>query len=143
MTGISALVAAVCGAAIGVLFTVAHRATTDVAGIPFPYGIVLGIASAIAFLAAMRLLWDTRWPAIGGGIGLVAAILVLSFTGPGGSVIVRDDAYGWTWLILAPVAALAVIAWPRARTRRHAARRGASAGGDTIEGPEKPAEEYP
>jgi len=143
MTALAALVSAICGAAIGVLFTVAHRATTPILGIDVPYGIVLGLASAIAFLAAMRLLWDTRWPTVGGAVGLVAAILVLSFTGPGGSVIVTDDAYGWTWLALTPVAAALAIAWPRMPLRRHAARPAASAGGDTIGGPESPAEEYP
>jgi len=140
MTAVSALVAAVCGAAIGVLFTVAHRASVEAAGLEIPYGIVLGIGCAVAFLGAMRLLWDTRWPTVGGALGLIAAILLLSFTGPGGSVIVTDDGYGWTWLILAPLAAIVVIAWPR---RRRSARQDASVAEDTIEGPEKPAEEYP
>jgi len=143
MTALAALVSAVCGAAIGVLFTVAHRATVPVAGFDFPYGIVLGIACAVGFLAAMRLLWETRWPTVGGAIGFIAAILALSFTGPGGSVIVTDDGYGWTWLILAPIAALITIAWPRMPLRRHAARRNATSAGDTIGEPEKPAEEYP
>lgn len=143
MTAFAALVSAVCGAAIGVLFTVAHRATMPIGGFDFPYGIVLGMVCAVGFLAAMRLLWDTRWPTIGGAIGLVAAILTLSFTGPGGSVIVSADAGGWTWLILPPVAALIAIVWPRMPLRRHAARRAAAVGDDTMGVPEKPAEEYP
>lgn len=143
MTALAAVLSAACAAAIGVLFTVAHRATFDLFGMPVPYGIGLGIASAVAFLIAMRLLWDTRWPAIGGALGFIGAILILSFTGPGGSVIVRDDATGWAWIIAAPIAAIIVIAWPRRRGRRHAAGREAQPAGDTIGGPEQPAEEYP
>lgn len=142
MTAFAALISALCGAAIGVLFTVAHRATVPIGELAFPYGIVLGALSAAAFLAAMRLLWDTRWPTVGGGVGLVAAILLLSFTGPGGSVIVSDDAYGWTWLILAPVVAVVAVLWPRMPRRRHAARRSDAVGEVTIGGPEKPAEEH-
>lgn len=139
MIALAALIAGVCGAAVGVLFTVAHRAELTIAGLPVPYAIVLGIVCAVGFLAAMRLLWDTRWPSIGGALGFAAAVLVISFGGLGGTVIVLDDALGWAWLVLAPLAALITIAWPRRRARRRVAR----AGEDTIGGPEKPAEEYP
>lgn len=142
MTAIAAIIAAICGAAIGLLFTVAHHATVAIGDFDFPYGIVLGLASEIGFLVAMRLLWETRWPTVGGAVGLVAAILVLSLTGPGGSVIVRDDAFGWTWLVSAPIAALITIVWPRRRVRRHKAAPAESVGDDTIGEPEKPAKEY-
>ncbi len=141
MTAIAALVSAVCGAAIGILFTVAHRATMPIGDLAFPYGIVLGVVSAVAFLAAMRLLWDTRWPAVGGAIGLFAAIVVLSFGGPGGSVVVTADGFGWTWLILPTVAAAIAVAWPKTPLGVLRRRRAESVGDGTIEVPEEPAEE--
>lgn len=142
MTAIAAIIAAICGAAIGLLFTVAHHATVAIGEFDFPYGIVLGLACAMGFLVAMRLLWETRWPTVGGAVGFVAAVLVLAFTGPGGSVIVRDDAFGWTWLVAAPIAALITVVWPRRRARRHEAGPAASVVGDTIGEPEQPTKEY-
>jgi len=136
MTAISAIIAAVCGAAIGVLFTVAHRATVPVGPVELPYGIVLGLLSVVALLTALRLLWDTRWPTVGAAVGIVAATLALSFDGPGGSVVVSADGYGWTWIIAPAVIGALAIAWPRALRRR-----AASGGEDTIDGLENAAEE--
>ncbi|OJX62293.1 MAG: hypothetical protein BGO95_08140 [Micrococcales bacterium 73-13] len=132
LIAVSALVSAACGAALGILFTVAHRATVPVGPIAFPYGIVLGLVSIIAFLIAMRLLWGTRWPAVGGALGVVVAIAVLSFAGPGGSVIVGDDAYGWTWILAPPLASAAIVAWPRRRRPPGPEAQDAAA---TMEGP--------
>jgi len=117
LTVISVLIAAACGAVLGVLFTIAHRATVAFAGIDVPYGTILGIVSIGAFLVAMRLLWDTRWPALGAAVGVAGAVVVLTFAGVGGTVIVGDDAFGWTWLIASILTAAVVVAWPRRRTR--------------------------
>ncbi|MBO9578688.1 MAG: histidinol dehydrogenase [Microbacteriaceae bacterium] len=142
MNALSALIAAVCGAAIGTLFTVAHRAVAPFLGIEVPYGIVLGLASVIAFLVAMRLLWETRWPAVGGALGVIGAVAVLTFAGAGGSVVVAADGFGWTWLVAAPLAAAVVVAWPRRRVR--SSPEGTEAD-DTMDGPgtlgHEPAEE--
>jgi len=141
MTAIAAVIAAACGAALGVLFTVAHRATAPLLGFDFPYGIVLGIAAAVAFLIAMRLLWETRWPSVGGTIGLLGAIAVLSFGGTGGSVLVSADAIGWAWLIAPTFCAAIVIAWPRRSIRGRSDAPTPSERGDTMDWPELPVEE--
>ncbi len=141
MTAVAAVIAAVCGAALGILFTVAHRATVLVLGLDLPYGIVLGVIAALAFLVAMRLLWDTRWPAVGGAVGLLGAIAVMSFRGSGGSVIISADAFGWAWLIVPTLVAVVVIAWPRTWLRARSQRPVLSEGDDTIDGPAEPAEE--
>ncbi len=135
---IGALVAALCGAAIGLIFTVAHRATVPVLGIAFPYGIVLGVIAVTALVAAMRLLWDVRIPAIGAAVGVVVGIAVLSSQGAGGGVVVASDAYGWTWLALPTVAVIVAVLWPRMR-----GRGGASEDVDTMDAPAEPTAEEP
>lgn len=144
LPGLSALIAAICGAAIGILFTVAHGATMAVGPIAFPYGIVLGFASVGAYLVAMRLLWDTRVPAIGGAIGVVGALLVLAVGTPAGAVVLASDAFGWTWAIGATAIAALAVAWPRrVRRSRPEGRDGQepTGGEDTIEAHEEPAED--
>jgi hypothetical protein len=120
LTLISASIAAACGAVLAILFTVAHRATVAMLGIDVPYGIAAGLVSIIAFLIAMRLLWDTRWPAIGAAIGVVGAVGILTFVGVGGTVIVGNDAFGWTWLVTSVLVSAVIVAWPRRRPRRAA-----------------------
>ena len=138
---IGAVIAAACGAAIGVLFTVAHRATASVWGFDLPYGLVLGIVAVVALLAAMRLLWEGRIPAIGAGAGVLAGIAAFAFRGAGGGVLIADDALGWTWLVVPAAAVVAAILWPRHRGRRRA-RTDGSEGADTMDGhPQEPAEE--
>ncbi len=142
MIAIAAVIAGVCGAALGILFTVAHRATVEVLGFDFPYGIVLGVLAVIAFLVAMRLLWDGRWPAVGGAVGLVAALGLMSFRGAGGSVIVVSDAFGWTWLIVPTALSVIAVVWPRRLLRRRSPRPDAQVGNGTMDGPEQPVEEH-
>ncbi len=124
---------ALCGAALGLIFTVAHRATTPLWGIDFPYGIVLGVLAAAAVVGAMRLLWESRLPAVGAAVGFAVGILALAFGGVGGGVIVANDGWGWTWVLLAVLTLAVGLVWPDGWPRLR--RRARSEVADTMDEP--------
>jgi uncharacterized membrane protein YccC len=94
----------VIGAGIGALFTLAHRS------VPL---LVIGLVAIGCLIAGMRLLSLRRLPAVAATVGVVAAIAVLGLRGPGGSVVIQDDALGWTWQLGAVAIAAVALAWPR------------------------------
>ncbi|MDQ4213998.1 histidinol dehydrogenase [Microbacterium capsulatum] len=133
------------GAVFGLATTITHASSLAVvpaiARIPVlgtilssgAVGIVLGVLACGGILLAVRLLLHDRWAALATGLGMLAGMVVISGTGPGGSVIVPGDLLGivWTWTVAGM--ALLVVAWPdfsRIRTlqQEHAAR--VSAPGD-------------
>jgi hypothetical protein len=116
---LSWLVALVIGAAYGTAGTIAHSYRLG----GFPLGLVLAIIGVAALLIAIRALTDDRWGALFCGIGLIAATVVFSGMGPGGSVIVPSGKLdsigvvnlGVVWTIAVPVLTLAVVLWPAGR----------------------------
>lgn len=112
------IVGLVVGAFYGVAGTVAQAYMLGW----FPLGLVLSLIGVIALLVAVRLLTGDRWATLATAIGVMAATLVFSGAGPGGSVIVpqaRDGEFspGLAWTILVPLSAAIVIAWPQTRPR--------------------------
>jgi hypothetical protein len=71
-------------------------------------------------LTAMRALTADRWTALCGGLGALAATLVFSGPGPGGSVIVPSGdldtlggvSLGLVWGIAVAFVAAVAVAWP-------------------------------
>ena len=112
-----AVVAFVAGVVIGVVFTVAHGAAQLVGGQPWPVGTILGLAAVVAFLAGLRLVWIGRLPAIGGAVGLLAAIWYTAFGAPGHSALDFSDKVGWVWLYAPLLAAVVAVGWPRGGQR--------------------------
>lgn len=112
-------IAFVVGAAYGVAGTIAHAFTLG----PVPLGLLLAIVGSAALLIAVRALTADRIAALATGIGLIAAVLVFSGRGPGGSVIVPDGELamlgpvnlGVVWMVAVPVLAAAVVLWPDRR----------------------------
>ncbi len=116
----AALLALVSGAVLGVLFTIAHRAQAEVFGVDLPVGFVLGLIAVASLLAGLRLLSPDRLPAIGAGVGVVGAIMVLAARGDSGSVLITSEPLGVAWLMLpAAISALAIV-WPARRRPRRA-----------------------
>lgn len=113
MNWVGAVVAAVFGAALGVLFTVAHDATAWFWRAPV--GLVLGLLAVAALLGALRLLWETRLPAIGAAVGLIVAVAVVASGALAGAVGAADGLLGWLWVIGADVIAVAAVLWPEPR----------------------------
>lgn len=117
-TWVASIFALVCGVVLGLLFTIAHRASISIAGLDVPIGIVLGLVAVTAFLTGLRLMWDGRLPALGAAIGIVGTEILLSAQSDGGSVLIADGTVGAVWLVAPSIIAAIVLAWPRALPRR-------------------------
>jgi len=115
-TWIGAVFALACGGVLGFVLTIAHRAAVVVAGATVPTGLLLGLVSIGAFLAALRVLEPGRIPALGGALGVVGAVLVLATQGLGGRVVVADEPIGYAWLLGALVVSAGAVVWPRGRS---------------------------
>ncbi len=117
---VSAVFTLLCGGLLGLVFTIAHQATVPIGSWTAPLGLALGILAVAALLVGCRLLWESRIPAAGAGIGIVATQLLLSLPSAGGSALVTDGTMSLVWMIVpAPLAAI-VIVWPAARRLRPA-----------------------
>jgi hypothetical protein len=102
------LVALAVGAVYGLAGTIAHSYMLGW----FPLGLVLAIIGCAALLAAVRLLTADRWATLAAGAGMIAATLVFSGRGPGGSVIVPQTAVATAWTIAVPIIVAVVVFWP-------------------------------
>lgn len=113
------LVAAVLGAAvvgllIGVLGTFKHQVGVSAAtAAGAPIGLTASLAMVAALLIALRLSFPSRWVTGAAAAGVVAAVGVLSFPGPGGAGVILANWAGITWTIGPAVIAAAVVGWPR------------------------------
>jgi N-acetyl-1-D-myo-inositol-2-amino-2-deoxy-alpha-D-glucopyranoside deacetylase len=110
--GASAL-ALLLGAFVGAILTFAHQATTTIAGIPVPWGIVVALVITGALVGGFRLLFPTRIPALVAAIGLLGASALLAVHAFGGSVIVPANAAGYVWTFGPVAICLIVLVWPR------------------------------
>ncbi|WP_424936575.1 MULTISPECIES: hypothetical protein [Bacteria] len=98
----------IVGAVYGLAATIGHAAMIG----PLPVGLVAGAISCAALLIAIRTLTGDRWAVVAAGLGMIAAVLVISGRGPGGSVVVQNGLLGQVWTYLAAGIVLLVIAWP-------------------------------
>lgn len=98
----------IVGVVFGTATTIGHASALGW----FPAGMVFGAIACAAILVAVRSLTRSRWAALATGIGMIAAVLLLSGRGPGGSVLVPDDLAGRIWGYLVAGAVLLVVAWP-------------------------------
>ncbi len=111
-------VAFVAGVLVGTLGSFKHQAGISAAtGSGFPYGLLLSLAMVAAVVAALRVAFDSRVYALAAGIGVVAAILILTRKGPGGSVVVIGNVPGLVWMIAPAVLVLVLVALPGRRPR--------------------------
>jgi len=123
------LVALVAGGLFGVAGTVMHSAVvvpTGIAGLVVPIGMLIAALACLALLVSVRTLAN-RSTALATALGMLAALLVLSGEGPGGSVIVAAATDGapplgiiWSWTLA--IVVLLVVAWPDLRGVRTASR---------------------
>ncbi len=102
------IVAVVIGGAYGLAGTIAHPFMLWV----LPVGLTLAIIGSTALLIALRLLTGDRWATLAAGLGMLAATLVFSGEGPGGSVIVPQTSLGIIWTFSVPLIVAVVVAWP-------------------------------
>ena len=112
-TWISAVIAFVCGGLLGILATVAHRATAVIGSATVPIGLVLGLVAVFALVVGCRLLWEHRLPALGAGLGIVIAEIMIAENGQG--LFLAADALTMAWLVAPAVLAAVIVVWPHRR----------------------------
>ncbi len=113
---VSWALALAAGAVFGVAGTITHPLTAGW----FPVGLVIATLACLGLLLAVRLLIEDRGAVLACGLGMIAALVVFSGRGPGGSVVVPQAAegefpFGVTWSFLLAGVVLIVTAWPRIR----------------------------
>jgi hypothetical protein len=108
------------GVLVGTVGTVAQQSTITVAGVPLPWGLALGLIAVGCLLAGVRLVTEGRSMAIAAALGIVAPIVLFSFTSQGGSVLIPENPFGLTWVVAPVVLAGVIVAWPATRARRAA-----------------------
>ncbi|QAY61009.1 histidinol dehydrogenase [Microbacterium protaetiae] len=107
------VIALAIGAVYGTAGTIAHAYRLGV----FPVGVILALLGIGAMFVAMRGMTGDRWTTLAGGVGALAATVMFSGTGPGGSVVVpavEEGAVnlGLVWGIGMAFLATVVVAWP-------------------------------
>ncbi|WP_233279364.1 hypothetical protein [Microterricola pindariensis] len=109
--------AAVLGFVVGAIFaamgTVAHQITTEIAGVPVPWGLLLALLGYTALLIGLRLVLHDRVTVLFTAIGALLTIFVLSLRSTGGSVLIPEGTLGLVWTMAPAIIAAIVIAWPR------------------------------
>jgi len=108
-----AVFAVVTGGIFGIAGTIAHAFRWGV----LPVGLILALLGCAALLIGLRLLIESRWITWIAGLALLAAVLLFSGTGPGGSVVVPQAAegefpIGVVWTYAATGVVLLIGAWP-------------------------------
>lgn len=113
---------AIAGLVIGTIGTFKHQVgISAVTGTGLPIGLVLSLAMVVVLLVALRLGFPTRWYAGAAGVGIVAAVALLTLPGSsGGSTVILLNVAGIVWTIAPAVLAAAVIGWPRLSRRTRA-----------------------
>ena len=108
ITALSWIAAAIVGGFYGVAGTVAHSVMWG----PVPVGLIVAGVTCLALLVAIRSLTHDRGAALAAGLGMVGMPVLISGTGPGGSVIVPNTLLSQVWLWIAAGSAVLVVAWP-------------------------------
>lgn len=113
----ASLLAFVVGLILGVVGTFNHRGVIGVGSTDLPWGIVVSVLGVACFLVGCRLYSGSRVVTFAGALGVLIPIFVFSFEGPGGSVVVVQDAMGRLWDFVPALIAVAVLVWPRLPAR--------------------------
>ncbi|MEN2737226.1 hypothetical protein ABCS02_05490 [Microbacterium sp. X-17] len=116
-----AVLLVLAGAAIGGIGTVAHQLTVTW-GVTIPLGLIGSLLCFTALLVGLRLLADSRWPALCAALGAIAVILVFTQQSAGGSVLIPNNLWGQIWLVGPILIAAVVVSWPD--VKRAAGRAG-------------------
>ncbi|MCI0155984.1 hypothetical protein KNO15_04660 [Leifsonia shinshuensis] len=117
---VNAVLLVVAGAIVGGIGTVAHQITVRW-GVTVPLGLIASLVCYTALLVGLRLLGDSRWPALCAALGAIAVILLFTQQSPGGSVLIPNNLVGQIWLVAPILIAALVVAWPDVRGRRSGA----------------------
>lgn len=99
----------------GIIFTISHQASIEIATVRLPWGIIAAIVLTSALLAGLRLVFGTRIvPGFAAG-GLLLAAGILALPSPGGSILVPDSVVGYVWSFSPALIAAIVLGLPGLR----------------------------
>lgn len=122
---VSAVLLVLAGAVFGAIGTVAHQLTVTW-GVTVPLGLIVALLAYTALLVGLRLLGQSRLPALLAALGAIAVVLLFTQQSAGGSVLIPNNLLGQVWLVGPILIAAVVIAWPDVRGRRTSASTSAS-----------------
>ncbi|MPZ94059.1 MAG: hypothetical protein GEU96_03900 [Propionibacteriales bacterium] len=105
MRVVSVTAGAVLGAAVAVAAVLTHRHAWAADGVALPWGLVLGVGTAVTCGLALR---GVGWWAPGFAIGWTTLLVALLPGGPGGDYVFLTDGRGWG-LLTTGVAAGALV----------------------------------
>lgn len=113
---LNAVLLVLAGVVVGAIGTVAHQ--IDVTwGVGIPLGLIGALLAYTALLVGLRLLANSRVPALLAALGAIAAILPFTQQSAGGSVLIPNNLAGQIWLVAPILIAAVVVAWPDVRVR--------------------------
>lgn len=104
---IAALLGGVC---VGAVATLYHGAW-------FPWGLVGALVVVSLYVAALRVVGDTRALAFAGSAGFVGVITVLAGVDSQGSVLILADTAGAVFLAVVTLVTVIALAWPKLSPR--------------------------
>ncbi|WP_349897405.1 PIG-L family deacetylase [Parafrigoribacterium soli] len=110
---VAGVLAFVVGLALGGIGTVNHQLVLGVAGLRLPGGVTVALLLVLALMLGLRLVFRTRVIPLVSGLGILAAMGILTIGGPGGSVLVPANAAGYAWTYGAAAIVVLVLVWPR------------------------------
>lgn len=98
--------------AIGAVFGTAG--TISYASMPWglPFGIIVSLVGCAAILVAIRVIAHDRIAVVAAALGMLAALVLFSQVGPGGSIIVPDSPLAMVWSIGLTAVVVLIVAWP-------------------------------
>lgn len=112
-TAVGFSLAAVVGIFVGGVTSFTHRQwPVELGATPLPLGLPLGVLVVAAVLIGMRFAFGSRTVTLGGGVGVLTALVVLSGRGPGGTVVIVRDWVGWTWVVVSVLLVVTALAIP-------------------------------
>ncbi len=119
-------IAGVLGLFAGALLTAAHQSTVAVAGVPVPWGVIVGLIIVAALFLGLRIVFESRAVALAAAVGFLVAASLLSLQSAGGSILVADNPAGYVWTFGPVIIGVVILAWPRFASPKPSAARSIS-----------------
>ena len=102
---------------MGLLGTAIQQGVLYIGSFPLPWGLVLALALVVTYLLGLRLVVESRWPAILGLVGILLVTLIFLGETAAGSILIPANTWGTIWSAAPGIIGAIVVAWPRLKRR--------------------------
>jgi|GEM_PF-1341407 len=109
-TALSSVFGLLLGIVVGVITTFTHAQLA-------PWGLIAGLAIAVALVAGFRLVFGSRIVGAAAALGVIGASAVLAVPGAGGAALALDGVNGYVWAFGPAVLSAIVLLIPAGRRR--------------------------